>query len=125
MFAKETNMKMWLIQVSYNLCLFQRSLVSCEHIAMDFIEGLPKSQGKNIILVVIDRFTKYAHFFSLTHPFSAEQIAQLSIDNICKLHEVPSFIVSDRDPIFTSSFWKELFKFLKVQLRMSSAYHPP
>lgn len=95
-----------------------------EHLAMDFIEGLPKSQGKEMILVVIDRYTKYSHFFALTHPYSASQIAQVFVDNICKLHGVPCSIVSDRDPLFTSFFWKELFSQLQVKLRFSSAYHP-
>lgn len=95
-----------------------------EHVAMDFIDGLPKSSGKDSILVVIDRYTKYAHFFTLTYPYSASQIAQVFLDNICKLHGLPSSIVSDRDPIFISTLWKELFKGLGVQLRMSSAYHP-
>lgn len=66
---------------------------------MDFIDGLPKSSGKDSILVVIDRYTKYAHFFTLTYPYSASQIAQVFLDNICKLHGLPSSIVSDRDPI--------------------------
>lgn len=95
-----------------------------EHITMDFIEGLPKSGGKEVIFVVVDRFTKYAHFIALSHPYMASQIAQLFLDNICKLHGNPISITSDRDPVFTSLFWKELFKGLGVQIKLSSAYHP-
>lgn len=55
-------------------------------VSMDFIEGLPKSNNKDVIMVVVDRFTKYAHFISLTHPFSAEGVANLYMENVYKLH---------------------------------------
>ena len=79
-------------------------------ISMDFVEGLPQSNHKDTILVVIDRFSKYAHFVSLTHPFSAKDIALVFFENIHKLHGMPSTIVSDRYPIFLSQFWTQLFK---------------
>ncbi|XP_070030075.1 uncharacterized protein [Nicotiana sylvestris] len=87
-----------------------------EHIAMDFIR-LPKTYGKDSVLVVIDRYTKFAHFFALTHPYMATQVAQIFLDNVCKLHGLLNSIVSDRDPIFGSNFWKELFKGLKMEKR--------
>jgi hypothetical protein len=91
---------------------------------MDFIEGLPSSHGKTTILVVVDRLTKYAHFCPVGHPYTASTIAQLFVDNIVKLHGVPQSIVSDRDKIFTSHFWKELFRLQGTQLKMSTSYHP-
>jgi hypothetical protein len=91
---------------------------------MDFIEGLPNSNGHTIILVIVDRFTKYSHFYPIKHPFTASTIAQVFMDNIVKLHGTPKSIVSDRDEVFTSSFWSELFKLLKTDLKLSSAYHP-
>lgn len=94
------------------------------HISMDFVEGLPKSQGKDVILVVVDRLTKYAHFISLSHPYTAQTIVDIFLSNIFKLHGMPSVIVTDRNPIFTSTVWQSLFKALQVQLHLSTAYHP-
>jgi hypothetical protein len=90
---------------------------------MDFIEGLPKSEGYIVIMLIVDRLSKYAHFI-LVKQYTASSIAQLFLDNIVKLHGMPQSIVSDRDTIFVSSFWKELFKLYKVNLNMSTAYCP-
>ncbi|GKD17539.1 putative mitochondrial protein [Tanacetum coccineum] len=90
----------------------------------DFIEGLPKSHGKDVIMVIVDRLSKYAHFIALSHPFNAAQIAQVFLDSNYKLHGMPELIVSDRDKVFINAFWKELFRALKVKLHMSTAYHP-
>jgi hypothetical protein len=90
---------------------------------MDFI-GLPKSVGFNSILVIVDRFSKYAHVLPLKHPFSAKQVAQVVLDMVVRLHGMPQSIVSDRDRIFTSDFWKELFKLYYTTLVTSTAYHP-
>ncbi|WVZ87398.1 hypothetical protein U9M48_034038 [Paspalum notatum var. saurae] len=93
-------------------------------VSMDFIEGLPLSKGFNCILVVVDKFSKYAHFIPLSHPFTAMKIAMVYMDNIFKLHGLPQAIISDRDRIFTSTLWQELFRLSGTALRMSSAYHP-
>ena len=93
-------------------------------ISMDFIEGLPNSKGVTLIMVVVDRLSKYAHFLTLSHPYSALTVAQLFLDNIYKLHGLPNSIVTDRDKIFVSRFWQEVFKLLGTQLKLSTAYHP-
>jgi hypothetical protein len=90
---------------------------------MDFIEGLPKLAEANNILVVVDRFSKYTHFIPLSHPFTAKQVAQVILDVIVRLHGMPTSMVSDMDKIFTSSFWKELFKLTNTTLLTSTAYH--
>ncbi|KAM1884963.1 hypothetical protein ACFX14_037698 [Malus domestica] len=93
------------------------------NISIDFIMRLPSCKGKTVILVVVDRLSKYAHFVPLSHPYTATEVAQLFVDHIFKLHGMPSSIVSDRDPMFISAFWKELFK-LQNSKCMSSGYHP-
>jgi hypothetical protein len=91
---------------------------------MDFIEGFPKVGGKSVILTVVDIFLKFAHFIRLTHPYSAVTVAKAFFDNIVRLHGMPCSIVSDRDSVFTSTFWKELFQLADVKLLLSSAFHP-
>jgi hypothetical protein len=91
---------------------------------MDFVEALPKVQGKSIILSVVDRFSKYAHFIPLGHPYTAESVAQAFFSDIVRLHGIPQSIVSDRDPVFTSAFWRELMRLMGTKLLMSSAFHP-
>jgi hypothetical protein len=91
---------------------------------MDFIEVLPKYEGKDTILVVVDKLTKYAHFIAIIHPFTTRTVVQLFIDNVFRLHGLPLVIINDRDRIFTSQLWQDLFKSIKVKLKFSSAYHP-
>jgi hypothetical protein len=93
-------------------------------ISMDFITGLPKSGNKSVIMVVVDRLSKYAHFCALQHPFTTSTVAQIFMDQVFKLHGMPHSIVSDRDPTFTSNFWQELFKLQGTQLHLSTTYHP-
>lgn len=91
---------------------------------MDFIEALPKLEGKDTVLVVIDLLTKYAKFLSLTHPFTASSVARAFLDTVYKLHGLPRTILTDRDKVFTSQIWQEIFKLLGVKLLMSTTYHP-
>lgn len=93
-------------------------------VSMDFIEGLPLSGGKNCIMVVADKFSKYSHFLPLKHHFTANVVAKVFMQQIYRLHGLPLAIISDRDRIFTSQFWKSLFSLVGVTLNMSTTYHP-
>src|SRR4051812_34485583 len=93
-------------------------------ITMDFISGLPSSYHYECILVIIDKFSKYGHFIALKHPFSAQTVADTFIDHVFKLHGMPRVVVSYRDPLFTSQFWKLLWHKTGAQMNMSTSYHP-
>lgn len=95
-----------------------------DEISLDFIEGLPRSMGYDVILVAVDRFTKYAHFLGLTHPFNAQSVTAVFVKEIVQLHGFPSVIVSDRDKFFVSLFWREIFRLQGTQLNRSTTYHP-
>ena len=91
---------------------------------MDFIMGLPKSQGKDNIFVVVDRLKKYAHFFAVVSTISASEVVALFFKEAFRLHGFPRTIISDRDNKFTSSFWQTLFGMVGTNLNMSKRYHP-
>lgn len=96
-----------------------------DHVTMDFVVGLPRTQqGFNSIWVVVDRLTKSAHFLPVKITFTMNQYARVYIDEIVRLHGIPVSIVSDRDPRFTSEFWKSLHRALGTRLAFSTAYHP-
>ena len=88
------------------------------------MEGLPKSQMKDVLFVVMDRLTKYVHFIPLSHAYISTKVASLYMQFAFKLHGMLCTIVSDRDPIFTSCFWTKLIRLQGVALAMSSSYHP-
>jgi len=91
---------------------------------MDFVEGLSCVHGKSVILTVVDRFSKHAHFIPLSHPYTAASVAKAFFEAVVRLHGFPTSIVSDRDPVFTVHVWRDLFKHAGVKLRMSTAFHP-
>lgn len=93
-------------------------------LSMDFITRLPSSQGKSVIYVVVDRFSKFTHFMPLKHPFTATMVAQVFFEDVFKLHGLPTSIVCDKDPTFTSNFWQELFQLQGIKFNFSSSYHP-
>ncbi|WVZ05472.1 hypothetical protein V8G54_018818 [Vigna mungo] len=95
-----------------------------EDISMDFITRLPWSKGFEAILVGVDRLTKYCHFVPLKHSYTAKSLAEIFVKEIVRLHGIPNSVVSDRDPIFMSLFWRELFKMQGTKLKMSTSYHP-
>ncbi|QRV79959.1 Retrotransposable element Tf2 protein [Ceratobasidium sp. AG-Ba] len=95
-----------------------------EDIAYDFIVKLPESQGMDSILVVIDRFSRQAHFIPCLESTNAEGVANLFIKEVWKLHGLPKTTVSDRGPTFNSQFLKALYAKLGINPRFSTAFHP-
>lgn len=95
-----------------------------EDISMDFIVGLPKSKGYDALLVIVDRLSKYDHFLLIKHPYSAKFIVDIFVKEVIWLHGIPLSIVSDRDPMFLSHFWQELFKQQGTTLKHGTGYHP-
>lgn len=81
-----------------------------EDISMDFITHISPASGKSIIWVIVDRLSKYAHFVALPGQFSTVTLAPIFISEIYRLHGMPKTIVSDRDRVFVSKFWRELFR---------------
>jgi len=96
-----------------------------DSISMDFVTHLPRTLRKHdSVWVIVDKLTKTKHFLPIDLRISMQKLAQIYIDEIVRLHGVPSSIVSDRDPRFTSRFWQTLQEALGTKLRLSSTYHP-
>ncbi|CAI7742989.1 unnamed protein product [Closterium sp. NIES-54] len=94
-------------------------------VSLDFITGLPPTNaGHDAILVVIDKFSTMGHFIPTHTTARMEETAQLFLKHIISQHGIPTTLISNRDPKFTSKFWKELMLLMGTRLAMSSAYHP-
>ena len=92
---------------------------------MDFVSGFPLTQQKyDYVWVIIDKLTKSAHFLLVRMDYSMDQLAELYVNEIVRLHGVPLSIVSDRDLSLTSRFWKELQSALGTRLNFSTTFHP-
>ena len=92
---------------------------------MDFITGLLKIKKQNdSIFLVIDKFSKVAHFIPMKSTYNAVNIADIFLKEIFRLRLIPKVILSDRDVKFTRNFWRYLFSRLETQLKFSIAYHP-
>jgi transposase InsO family protein len=91
---------------------------------MDFMVSLPPSRGFDAIMVVVDRFSKMAHFIPTKDEATAQETGRLFFTHVFKLHGLPKDIVSDRDPKFTSKFWRALWKRMGSELKMSTSFRP-
>lgn len=104
-----------LLQVPY--CLWS-------HIALDFIMGLPPSNGNSVILTIVDRFSKAAHFVPLSKLPSATETAQLLVHHVVRLHGIPTAVLSDWGAQFSSGIWHTFCRAISVKVSLSSGYHP-
>ncbi|KAI5334636.1 hypothetical protein L3X38_024769 [Prunus dulcis] len=96
-----------------------------EHLTMDFVFKLPRTQNKHDgVWVIVNRLTKSAHFLPVRANYTLNKLAKLFIDEIVRLHGVPVSITSDRDPRFTSRFWTKLHEAFGTQLQFSTDFHP-
>ena len=96
-----------------------------EQISMDLITQLPRTRsGMDAIFVCVDRLSKMVHVAPTTTTVTAPKLARLYIDNVFKLHGLPKAIVSDKDPRFTSNFWRAVMARIKCSQAMSTARHP-
>ena len=105
------------------LCPLPVPTLPWEDLSMDFIMGLPSYRDNTCIFVMVDRFSKGLHLVMLPTQHTAHTVALLFIDMVGRLHGMPKSIVSDRDPLFISKFWRELFTLSGTKLRLSSSYH--
>ncbi len=95
-----------------------------ESVSMDFMVNLPPSRGFDAIMVVVDRFSKMAHFIPTKDEATTQEIRRLFFTHVFKHHGLPKDIVSDRDPKFTSKFWRVLWKRMGLELKISTSFHP-
>lgn len=94
-------------------------------VAIDFVTALPKSyDGYDSILSITDKYTKAIRIVPCTSTITAEDTAKLYIRQVMPFFGLPEKIISDRDPKFTSRFWRELMKVLGVRLGLTAAFHP-
>ena len=92
---------------------------------MDFVSGFPLTQRKHdAVWVIVDRLTKSAHFLPVRLDYSMDRLEELYVSEIVRLNGIPLSIVSDRDPWFTSRFWKELQSAFGTRLNFSTAFYP-
>jgi len=95
-----------------------------DSLSMDFIEGLPVSDGYDMILVIVCRFTKMALFIPTYRDIDAEVLASIFLRHVFAKHGTPSDIVSDRGKLFVAQFWRSLCNLLGIKVNLSTAYHP-
>ena len=95
-----------------------------EHVTMDFVTHLPQTPWRHdAVWVIVDQLTKSAHFLIVRMTFTLEEFYKLDVNEIVWLHGIPVSIVSNRDPRFTTSFWKSFQKAMETQLIMSTIFH--
>ena len=94
------------------------------HVTTDLVIDLPESNGFTAIVVFIDKLTKMMNLTECKKENTTMEYVQIFIDNVFQLHSLPEVIISDRDPCFTSKFWRAMFDLLRTDLQFSIVFHP-
>ena len=97
---------------------------ACEDISMDYVVGLPWSDGFNAVLVVVCRLTMIRHLIHCRDTCTSEELADIYLKRIARYHGLPKTIISDRGTQFVAKFWKAVCESWGVTLKLSTAYHP-
>jgi hypothetical protein len=92
--------------------------------SMDFLDGFLTVEGMMVVMVIVDRFSKYAAFIAIPGSCSTKLATKLFFANVVKICGLPEDIVSDRDPRFTRRFWTALFNMMQFDLKFHTGYHP-
>jgi len=95
-----------------------------EHISINLITGLPESNGFNAILVIINCFSKIILLTAIRDTLTSFQTAEIYRDHVWSKHGLPKKVISDRGPQFAAQFMKDLHKLIKVEMNLSTAFHP-
>mgnify|MGYP002775942376 CR=1 FL=1 len=93
-------------------------------ISLDFTVDVSDLKGFNGFLIMVDRYTKLAHFVPCTKEIISKETTRIVMHEVFRYHDLPNSIISNRGPQLISKFWKNLFKTLKVTCNISSGYHP-
>lgn len=118
-YALNINLPTLLLLVSSN-----HSLRPWSDISLDFVTGLPPSEGNTTILTVVDRFSKMVRFIALPKLPSAKETAEVMLNHVFRVHGFPRNVLSDRGPQFVSRFWKAFCQLLGAMVSLTSGYHP-
>ncbi|KAF7640703.1 hypothetical protein LDENG_00021870, partial [Lucifuga dentata] len=94
------------------------------HISLDFVTGLPPSGGNTVILTIVDRFSKMAHFLPLPKLPTVKETAKLMLQHVFRLHGFPADVVSDQGPQFSLVFWREFCTLVGATVSLTSGFHP-
>jgi hypothetical protein len=91
---------------------------------MDFIMGLPLVEGYNALWVIVDRFTKIAHFVTCTNTIGPSNLVDGFLTHVVWAYRLPNSIVLDRGSLFTSTFWTQIMEAMGTTRNLSTSFHP-
>lgn len=93
-------------------------------ISLDFVTGLPLSEGNTVVMTVVDRFSKMVRFVPLPKLPSAKETAEALLNHVCRVFGFPRNVLSDRGPQFVAQFWRAFCQLMGATVSLTSGYHP-